>query len=42
LEQQADEALETALETVQQQTEEVFLTIAKLEKDFWQMAFNAA
>ena len=42
LEQQADEVLETASETVQQQTEAGFLKIAKLEKDFWQMAFNAA
>lgn len=29
-------------ETVQQQTEAVSLNIAKLEKDFLQMAFNAA
>lgn len=41
LEQQADEVLETASETIQQQTEEAFLKVAKLEKDFWQMAFNA-
>ena len=42
LEQQADEALQTASETVQQQAESAFLQVARLEKDFWQMAFNAA
>lgn len=42
LEQQADEVLNTAPETVQQQAETAFLKVAKLEKDFWQMAFNAA
>lgn len=42
LEQQADEVLNTAPETVQQQAESAFLNVAKLEKDFWQMAFNAA
>lgn len=41
LEQQADEALETGSETVQQQAEAAFLTIARLEQDFWQMAFQA-
>lgn len=42
LEQQADEVLNTAPETVQQQAESAFLNVAKLEKDFWQIAFNAA
>ena len=41
LEQQADEALQTASETVQHQAESAFLQVARLEKDFWQMAFNA-
>ena len=42
LEQHADEVLQTASETVQRQAEVAFLKVAKLEKDFWQMAFNAA
>ncbi len=42
LEQQADEVLQTASETVQHQAEEAFLKVAELEQDFWQMAFNAA
>jgi thiaminase len=42
LEQQANEALQTASESVQHQAEAAFLNIAKLEQDFWQMAFNAA
>lgn len=41
LEKQADEALQTASETEQHQAEDAFLKVAKLEKDFWQMAFNA-
>lgn len=41
LEQQADEVLQTASDIVQEQAEDAFLQIAKLEKDFWQMAFNA-
>jgi len=41
LEQQADEVLQTASETIQHQAEAAFLQIARLEKDFWQMAFNA-
>ena len=41
LESQADEALQNAPEKVQQQAEEAFLQVARLEKDFWQMAFNA-
>jgi thiaminase/transcriptional activator TenA len=42
LEQQADQVLQTASVTVQQQAEEAFLRVAKFEKDFWQMAFHAA
>lgn len=42
LEQHTDEVLNTASETVQQQAESAFLNVAKLEKYFWQMAFNAA
>lgn len=42
LEQQADEVLQSASENVQQQAEAAFLNIARLEKDFWQMAFSAA
>ncbi len=41
LEQQADEVLQPASENIQKQAEAAFLNIAKLEKDFWQMAFNA-
>lgn len=41
LEQQADTALQTASETIQQQAEQAFLNIAKLKKEFWQTAFNA-
>lgn len=40
LEQQADQALITGSETVQNQAEVAFLEIACLEKDFWQMAFK--
>jgi len=42
LEQQADEVLNTASGNVQQQAEAAFLQVARLEQDFWQMAFNAA
>lgn len=42
LEKQADEVLQSASENVQQQAEAAFLNIARLEKDFWQMAFSAA
>lgn len=42
LEQQADEALNNAPETIQNQAETAFLNVARLEKAFWQMAFNAA
>lgn len=41
LEQQADEVLATAPDTVQQQAEAAFLEVARLEKDFWQMAYAA-
>lgn len=41
LQSQAEEALQTASETVRQQAEDVWLQVAKLERDFWQMAFNA-
>ncbi|MGB3517902.1 MAG: hypothetical protein WBA43_15710 [Elainellaceae cyanobacterium] len=42
LEQQADQALATAPDLAQQQAESAFLKITRLERDFWQMAFNAA
>ena len=42
LEQQADEVLQSSSGNVQQQAEAAFLNIARLEKDFWQMAFSAA
>ncbi len=42
LERHADEVLQTASESVQRQAEVAFLKVAELEKDFWQMAFNAA
>ena len=41
LEQQADDALLHASETVQQQAEEAFLAVARLEEEFWQMAYSA-
>lgn len=41
LEQQADEVLTTAPDTMQQQAEAAFLEVARLEKDFWQMAYAA-
>jgi len=41
LEQQADRALTTASEEERSQAREVFLTVAQLEKAFWQMAFSA-
>lgn len=40
LAQQANESLETASETTQQQAERAFLRVASLEKDFWQMAYD--
>lgn len=42
LAQQADAALANASSTVQQQAEDAFAQIARLEQAFWQMAFNAA
>lgn len=41
LQQQADQALAAVAETVHQQAESAFLKIARLERDFWQMAFDA-
>lgn len=41
LKQQADESLEAVAPEVQQQAEAAFLDVAKLEKDFWQMAYSA-
>ncbi|HBL11060.1 MAG TPA: TenA family transcriptional regulator [Cyanobacteria bacterium UBA11162] len=41
LEKQADEELQTASDSVQEQAKEAFLKVAQLEKDFWQMAFKA-
>ncbi|MGB3291518.1 MAG: TenA family transcriptional regulator [Phormidesmis sp.] len=40
LEKQADEALFTASETEKEQAEQAFLEVARLEEDFWQMAFS--
>ena len=39
---QADKALATASSVVQHQAETVFLQVAALEKDFWQMAYDAS
>lgn len=41
LAQQADESLQHASENWQQQAKSAFLEIARLEKDFWQMAYGA-
>ena len=41
LEQQANSALANATESEQKSAEQVFLEVARLEKDFWQMAFAA-
>lgn len=41
VEQQADEALQNTSVTIGNQAEEAFVKVAKLEKDFWQMAFIA-
>lgn len=41
LEQQANEALAAAGDDVRSPATEVFLQVAQLEKDFWQMAFSA-
>jgi thiaminase len=40
LEQQADEGLRSASEAEQQQAEAAFLEVARLEKAFWQMAYE--
>jgi len=40
LARQADEALAIADSTLQSQAETVFLEVARLEKDFWQMAYH--
>lgn len=42
LSHQADDALTGATPEIQTQAEAAFLRVADLEKDFWQMAFNAA
>ena len=39
LAQQADSVLQSSDETVQAEAEKAFLTVASLEKDFWQMAY---
>lgn len=39
LEQQADAVLHEARPQIHERSEEVFLRVAELEKDFWQMAF---
>ena len=41
LEAQANDVLASASKTVQSQSEATFLNVARLEKDFWQMAYNA-
>lgn len=41
LERQADESLQNAPENIQKQAEAAFVNVARLEKDFWQMAFEA-
>lgn len=42
LEQQADSALTTASESEVAAAEKIFVRVAELEKDFWQMAFAAS
>lgn len=42
LAQQADEAMITASPDVQAEAEKVFQRVARLEKDFWQMAYTAS
>lgn len=41
LEQQADDGLGRSPDSVQNQAKDAFLTVARLEQQFWQMAFNA-
>lgn len=41
LEVQANQVLASASKTIQSQSEATFLNVARLEKDFWQMAYNA-
>lgn len=41
LENQANQVLSEASESIQQQAESAFLQVAQLEAEFWQMAFNA-
>lgn len=41
LENQADKALEAANSEIQHQAEAAFLRVAALEKEFWQMAYDA-
>jgi thiaminase/transcriptional activator TenA len=40
LEKQANEALIAAVPEIQQRTERVFLEVADLERQFWEMAFG--
>ncbi|MEM8611219.1 MAG: TenA family transcriptional regulator [Cyanobacteria bacterium P01_H01_bin.105] len=42
LAQQADSALQSADDAVQAEAEDIFLSVATLEKDFWQMAYEGA
>ena len=42
LEEQANEVLQSASKTIQSQSEATFLNVARLEQDFWQMAYNIA
>ncbi|MGB3509233.1 MAG: TenA family transcriptional regulator [Microcoleaceae cyanobacterium] len=41
LEQQTNEVLQNTSQTIQSQAEATFLNVARLEKDFWQMAYNS-
>lgn len=41
LEQQVNEVLQNTSKTIQGQAEATFLNVARLEKDFWQMAYNS-
>jgi len=42
LAQQADSALSTASDPETAAAKDIFLEVARLEKDFWQMAFAAS